>query len=76
MKQGAVHEHAVPRSGMRPITNYIESQRARLIISEHPDSAYLAVSVDGASTGMFLSEDQILEALTALWSIKRKIRRK
>ena len=58
------------------MTSYIETNRARLIISEHPDSAYLAVSIDGASTGMFLTEDQILEALTALWSIKRKIRRK
>jgi hypothetical protein len=62
---------------MTPLTCYIDNGRGRLIISEHPDSAYIAVSVNGASTGMFLdSEEKIFEAIAALWAIRKRIQKR
>jgi hypothetical protein len=61
---------------MKPLTRTIGSGRHRLIIAEHPDSCYIASSVDGASVGGFYTAEDVWEMIVALWAIYRRVRRR
>jgi len=54
----------------------IIGDRHRIILAEHPDSAYIASSVDGASVGGFYSLSEIDDIITELWAIRRRIRKR
>ena len=60
---------------MTPRTRII-GDRHRIILAEHPDSAYIASSVDGASVGGFYNADELLEITTELMAIWRRIRKR
>jgi hypothetical protein len=56
-----------------PIAQIIETGRARLIIAEHHDSAFVCAEIDGAGVSVFLTESQIVDAFAALRAIKRRV---
>jgi hypothetical protein len=56
-----------------PITQTIETGRARLIISEHENRAYVCAEIDGAGVSVLLTESQIVDAFAALRAIKRRV---
>ena len=60
---------------MTPRTRII-GDRHRIILAEHPDSAYIASSVDGASVGGFFTDAELFEIITELWAIRRRIRKR
>jgi len=60
---------------MTPRTRII-GDRHRIILAEHPDSAYIASSVDGASVGGFYTLAEIDDIITELWAIRRRIRKR
>ncbi len=55
-------------------TRLIEQGRARVIIAEHRDSCYLAVGVDSAALGTFLTADQAAQMAVELAIIAARIR--
>lgn len=57
-------------------TAIIDNGRFRLLIGEHPDSAYIASSVDGASVGGFYTADQCMAAAGELLAVARRIRKR
>lgn len=52
-------------------TAYIESGGKRMVISQHPDACF--VCTEG---GMFLSEDQLTEAIAELRAVRRALRKR
>lgn len=56
------------------MTRIVANGRHRIIIGEHPDSAYIASGVDSASIGGFYTADQCDEIARELRRIARRIK--
>ena len=57
-------------------SRFIGAGRHRLLIGEHPESAYIASYIDGTCIGGFYSADELMDAAGELLAIARRIRKR